>query len=111
MNWLALLNNARCCWKQFRGLGRDSFDSQRLRCVLHGGVKITSLGVRYIESVNHVFVFAYHNAARTLCVFHCLLPIAKNFRSNSGSAHNKNRLERFRFAQHDSAICKMSSNS
>src|SRR6476660_4778528 len=76
-NWLVLLKQCKVLLKKFCAVGRDSFHSQRLRGVLNRGVKITNLSVRYSESVDHVLVLPYHNAARGLCVFYCLLPIAK----------------------------------
>ncbi len=76
-NWLVLLKQRKVLLKKFCAVGRDSFHSQRLRGVLNRGIEIASLSVRHSESVNHVLVLPYHNAARGLCVFHCLLPIAK----------------------------------
>jgi hypothetical protein len=70
MNRLVLLEQRRVLLKQFGGLGQDSFDRERLRGVLHRGVKITDLSLRYRKSVDHVLVLSYHNAARGLCVFH-----------------------------------------
>jgi hypothetical protein len=66
-------------------VGRDSFHSQRLRGILNRGIEIASLSVCYSESVDHVLVFPYHNAARGLSVLHCLLPIAKPERDEAKS--------------------------
>jgi hypothetical protein len=80
---LQLTNELACAVETTQGAAekilccRARFHSQRLRGVLNRGIKIASLSVRYSESVDHVLVLPYHNAARGLCVFHCLLPIAK----------------------------------
>ena len=76
-NWLVLLKQRKVLLKKFCVIRRYTFHTERLRCVLNRGIEIASLSVRYSESVDHVFVLPYHNGARGLCVFHCLLPIAK----------------------------------
>ncbi|PYL21728.1 MAG: hypothetical protein DMF44_12810 [Verrucomicrobia bacterium] len=63
-----LLKKRKVLLKNFCAVGRDSFHSHRLRGILHRGVKITDLSLRYRESVDHVLVLPYHNAARGLCV-------------------------------------------
>jgi hypothetical protein len=40
-----------------------------------------------------------------------ILSEAKSLKRNTGSEHNEDGSELFRFSQHDSAICKMSSKS
>ena len=76
-NWLVLLKQRKVLLKKFCAVGRNAFHSQRLRGVLNRGIEIPGLSVCYSESVDHVLVLPCHNAARGLCVFHCLLPIAK----------------------------------
>src|SRR6476646_3124276 len=76
-NCFALLKQREVLLKKLCAVGRDTFHSQRLRGVLNRGIEITDLSVRYSESVDHMLILPYHDAARGLCVFHCLLPIAK----------------------------------
>jgi len=76
-DWLVLLKQRKMPLEKFCAVGRDSFHSQRLRSILHRGIEIASLSVRCSKSVDHVLILPNHNAARGLCVFHCLLPIAK----------------------------------
>src|SRR5213079_1743691 len=76
-NWLALLKQRKVLLKKFCAVGQDSFHSQRLCGVLNRGIKIASLSVCAGESVDHVLVLPYHNAARGFCVFHSLRPVSK----------------------------------
>jgi hypothetical protein len=72
-----VLKQRKVLLKKFSAVRRDSFHSQRLCGVLDRGIEIANLSARDSESVDHVLVFPYHDAACGLCIFHCLLPIAK----------------------------------
>jgi len=78
-NWnpFMLLKPRQVFAKSLCAFWRDSLHSQSLRDILHGRIKIAGLSVSRRKRIDHIFVFPPHNAASSLCVLHCLLPIAK----------------------------------
>ena len=63
--------------KKFCAVRGDAFHSQRLRHVLHRGIKIANLGIRHGERVDHVFILPDHDAARSLGIFDRLLTVSQ----------------------------------